>query len=296
MPMLTMQDQTKIFYNDLGEGQPIVLIHGWPLSADMWEYQIPHLLDRGFRVISYDRRGFGRSGKPLVGYDYDTLADDLNTLINDLELEEVILVGFSMGGGEVARYLSLYGSQKVAKAILISSVVPYMLKDDSNPDGVDMKVFEQMMVGLRADRPHFLADFAKKFYGVSLLTKPVSEEILQWTAFHAYHASAIATIECVKAFGMTDFRADLQSMTVPTLVIHGTADSIVPMRCSADVVAQQVKGAQFLDYDGAPHGLFMTHQDQLNRDLVEFLGQPARQIRPGLSREQRIAGESRSNH
>jgi non-heme chloroperoxidase len=271
MSYIETSDKTKLFYTDWGQGAPVILIHGWPVNSDMWEYQSQALIDAGYRVIAYDRRGFGRSSKPLSGYDYNTFAADLNELITKLDLQKVSLVGFSMGGGEIARYLSRYGSERVAKTVLVSSVVPYMLKTDSNPDGVEEKVFTQITDGLKEDRPKFLAGFFKQFFGEGLLSKPVSDETLQWSAFLAYQASAKATIDCVTAFGKTDFRTDLAAFKIPTLVIHGTADKTVPIKTAGEAAAHSIKGAIWRPYEGAPHGLFMTHKEQLRDDLVSFL-------------------------
>jgi non-heme chloroperoxidase len=271
MSFLTTKDQSQIYFNDQGQGEPIILIHGWPLSSAMWEYQTCSLLDKGYRVIAYDRRGFGKSSQPSHGYNYDTMAEDLHELIAHLNLSKVTLIGFSMGGGEIARYLSRHGSHRVSRAVLVSSVVPYMLKTDSNPDGVDEKVFEDMIKGLRDDRPAFLGKFAKQFFGVGMVTSPVSDEMLNWAAYLAYQASPHATIECVNAFGKTDFRDDLRSFDIPTMVIHGTDDKTVPKAMGLNA-AKAIPGAIFKEYSGAPHGLFITHKDQLIHDLIEFFG------------------------
>ena len=271
MPVLKTKNNVEIHFNDIGQGDPVVLIHGWPLSSAMWEYQLQPLLSSGFRVISYDRRGFGHSAQPASGYDYDTMSDDLNELLTELNLRNVSLVGMSMGGGEIARYLSRHGSARIKKAVLLSSVVPYLLKTADNPNGVDESVFADMVQNLKEDRPKFLASFAKDFYGVGVLSSPVSAEFLNWTASLAYPASPKATIDCVTAFGKTDFRPDLTSFTVPTLVIHGKADKTVPIACSGEAAARGISGAIFKAYDGAPHGLFYTHKNQLNEDLIGFL-------------------------
>ncbi|MES2713798.1 MAG: alpha/beta hydrolase [Pseudomonadota bacterium] len=270
MPTFEANDGTEIFYNDWGSGQPVILIHGWPLDADMWEYQAPVIAAAGYRVLAYDRRGFGRSGQPWSGYDYDTFADDLNVLMDTLDLRDAILVGFSMGGGEVARYLGRHGGARVAKAVFIASVTPMMLRTTDNPEGAPGSVFDEMVDGLRKDRPHFLASFGKTFFGAGLMNFKVSSELLQWTSQVAMLASPKATLECVRAFAETDFRADLARITVPTLIIHGDADETVPIVVSGRRTAAMIPGATLLEYTGAPHGLFFTEKDRLNQDLLEF--------------------------
>ena len=272
MAYVEAADGTQIFYNDWGAGRPIVLIHGWPVNADMWEYQSTFLASNGFRVITYDRRGFGRSSQPWSGYNYDTMADDLAAILDRLDLHGVTLAGFSMGGGEVARYLSRHGTARIARAILVSSVLPFMLKTDDNPDGVDGSVFDKMSDGLKADRPGFLATFGKQFYGVGLLSHPVSAEILQWTSNMAMEASPKATLDCASAFATTDFRGDLAAFTVPTLIIHGGSDQTVPLAASAERVAKALPNAKFVVYDGAPHALMVTEKDRLNAEIVAFAG------------------------
>jgi len=272
MPYFKSEDGTELFYNDWGRGRPVVLIHGWPLDGDMWSDQAFFLAEQGLRVISYDRRGFGRSAQPWNGYDYDTLAADLAGLINRLELDGVTLVGFSMGGGEVARYLGRYRAARIARAVLVSSVTPYLLKGDDNPTGVDRSVFEEIIVGLQHDRPHFLAGFAQTFFGNGILQKNVSTEMLQWASQMAMMGSLRATIECAKSFAYTDFRPDMAAFAVPTLIIHGTADETVPIDSSARVAAKLIKGARLIEYDGEPHGLHATAKDRLSRDLLEFIG------------------------
>jgi non-heme chloroperoxidase len=271
MPYIESSGGTQIFYQDWGSGKPVVLIHGWPVNADMWEYQAPFLASNGMRVISYDRRGFGRSSHPWTGYDYDTLADDVAALLEKLDLTGVTLVGFSMGGGEVARYLSRHGTARIAKVALVSSVLPFLLKTDDNPDGVPQSVFDSMFEGLRSDRPNFLATFGKQFYGAGLLNFQVSSELLQWTSNLAMQASPKATIDCVTAFSSTDFRADLAAFTVPTLIVHGSSDATVPLQKSAQRVSEALPSARFEVYDGAPHGLYFTEKDRLNADLLEFI-------------------------
>ncbi len=270
MPFVAAKDGTRIHYNDWGSGPPIVLIHGWPLDADMWEYQSVHLAERGFRVITYDRRGFGRSEQPWVGYDYDTLADDLASILDALDLTGVMLVGFSMGGGEAVRYVSRHGAARVARIALVSAVTPYLVKTDTNEDGVDRNVFDQMVDGLKADRPGFLASFGKKFFGAGLLNFAVSSEILQWTLMLAVRGSPRATLACVRAFSETDFREDVRAIQVPLLIVHGDADVTVPPAASAERVAALVPHSELKIYSGAAHGLMYTERDRLNADLAAF--------------------------
>ncbi|CUX55220.1 alpha/beta fold hydrolase [Agrobacterium deltaense] len=271
MVLIEAKDGTKLHVKDMGEGRPVILIHGWPLTGDMFEYQTVALLEAGFRVITYDRRGFGQSGHPASGYNYDTFADDLAAVIDGLELQSVSLVGFSMGGGEIARYLTRYGASKVSKAVLVASVAGYLLKDESNPDGVDASVFEGMKKDIRKDRFDFLQSFAKTFYGVGFVTSPVSQGILDWSFVLGVMASPKATIDCVDAFGKTDFRPDFAAFTIPTLVIHGTGDKTVPIDPTGRAAANGIAGAKLIEYDGEPHGLFATAPDRLNQDLIEFL-------------------------
>ena len=276
MPYIKTQDDVSLFYKDWGTadggaGSTVVFIHGWPVDADMWEYQMAPLARQGLRCIAYDRRGFGRSEQPSGGYDYDTFADDLKALLDGLDLHDVTLVGFSMGGGEIARYLSRHGAGRIAKAVLVASVVPFLLKTADHPDGADRSVFDQMVSGLEADRPHFLTTFGKGFYGVGLLTSPVSSEMLDWSQWMALQASPIATVDCVRAFSETDFRPDLAAFTIPTLVIHGDADATVPAKIAGKAAAAGIRGSIYKEYSGAPHGLFITEKDRLTADLLEFI-------------------------
>ena len=272
MPFTEAGDGTRLFFNDWGAGRPVVLIHGWPLNVDMWEYQATHLASQGYRVVAYDRRGFGRSDQPWNGYDYDTLADDLNAIMETLDLRDAALVGFSMGGGEVARYLSRHGAGRVSKAVLVAAVTPMLLKTADHPDGIDRSVFDEIVAGLRDDRPNFLANFGKKFFGASMLNFTVTTEILQWAQNLALQSSAKATLDCVRAFSETDFRPDMAAFTVPTLVIHGDADQTVPIDVSGREAARMIPGAQLKVYEGAPHALFFTEKDRLNADLMAFIG------------------------
>jgi non-heme chloroperoxidase len=261
----------QLFFQDIGAGQPVVLIHGWPVSHAMWEHQMLALPAHGLRVIAYDRRGFGASSKPWEGYDYDTLADDLKALLDGMDLKDVVLVGFSMGGGEVARYMARHGGARVKKVALISAVTPFLQKTAGNPDGVDESVFAGIIDGLKKDRPDFLTSFGKQFFNVGLLRHPVSDATLDWTRSLALPASPKATVDCVRAFAGTDFREDLKSITVPVLVVHGDADNTVPIKASGARTAQMMPGAQYKVYEDAPHGLYITHSEELNRDLVAFI-------------------------
>ena len=264
-------DGTYLHVKDMGEGQPVILIHGWPLSGDMFEYQTLALLEAGYRVITYDRRGFGLSGHPANGYHYDRFADDLADIIAQRGLERVSLVGFSMGGGEIARYLARHGGARVERAALIGAVVPYLARDESNPDGVEASVFEEMKEKIREDRFDFLQSFAKQFYGIGLMKHPVSDALLDWTFALAIMASPKATIDCIDAFGYTDFRGDLTAFTMPTLILHGTGDAIVPIDIAARTAARTIPQATLIEYDGEPHGLFATVPRRLNADLIAFL-------------------------
>lgn len=270
MTFITGPDGTELYVRDWGTGRPVVLIHGWPLNGDSWEYQAVKLAENGHRVITYDRRGFGRSGQPFSGYDYDTMADDLAAVIDGLGLTDVALAGFSMGGGEVARYAARHGTGKLRAAVLISSVVPFMLKTPDNEAGVDESVFEEMKAGLRKDRPAFLSDFFKTFYGQGL-TSGVSDGILHWSLMMAMQASPKATLDCVDAFGRTDFRADAGKIDVPALVIHGTEDKTVPIDVSGRRAAELIPDAQLVELEG-PHGLLATHPEEITAYLHRFLG------------------------
>lgn len=261
----------QLYYEDHGSGKPVVLIHGWPLSGRSWEKQLPALLDAGYRVITYDRRGFGESSKPVTGYDYDTLADDLNTLINTLDLKEAAIVGFSMGGGEVARYLGRYGSKRVQKAAFLGAVPPFLLKTDDNPGGVDGSVFEGIKQGIAADRLAFLAQFLDNFYNFDVLKgKRISEEVIRLSWMIASGASPVGTLDCVSAW-LTDFREDLAKITIPTLVIHGDSDRTVPLAVSGQRTHELVKGSKLVVLKDAPHGFTWTHAEETNQALVEFL-------------------------
>ena len=260
-----------LYYEDYGEEQPIILIHGWPLSHKMWEYQIAELVAAGYRVIAYDRRGFGQSDRPWNGYDYDTLASDLNDLIGHLELKDVILIGFSMGGGEVARYIGIYGTQKISKAVLIGAVTPFLLKTDDNPDGVDADVFEGIKEGISKDRPGFFREFGKNFMNYDQNKDRISEAQLDFNWNIACHASPKGTLDCVDSFGKTDFREDCKKFDIPTLVVHGDADNIVPIDVSGAKAKELIPNADYKIIENAPHGLMMTHRKELNKVILDFL-------------------------
>ncbi|AWG25546.1 alpha/beta fold hydrolase [Flavobacterium kingsejongi] len=264
--------EVKIYYQDIGCGKSVIFIHGWPSSHEMWEYQLDTLPEHNIRAIAYDRRGFGKSDQPWGPYDYDTLALDLNSLLEELDLKDVTLVGFSMGGGEVVRYLSKYNTEgRVTKAALISSVVPYLLQTSDNPTGIPQEEFDKIEEGIRKDRPKFLADFAKQFYGVSLLNSPVSDEFLNWHQSLTLISNGNATVKTMHSWSQTDFRADLAKISVPILIVHGDADKTVPIKSSSDLTAKYLPQAEYLIYEGAPHGLFYTEKDRLNQDLLNFI-------------------------
>ena len=263
-----------IHYEDVGAGQPVVLIHGFPLSGRSWEKQIPPLLSAGLRVITYDRRGFGESSQPSVGYDYDTLAADLQKLLNELDLRDVVLGGFSMGGGEVARYLGTYGSGRVSKAIFVSSVPPFLLKTPETPHGLEQRVFDDIQAAIAADRFAFLTAFFSDFYNVDeFLGTRISEDAVRDSWNVAAGASPIGTWSCPPTWH-TDFREDLPNIDVPTLVIHGTADRILPIEATGARTHELVKDSRYVVLDGAPHGCLWTHGEEITRALLEFVGTP----------------------
>ncbi|HZH45612.1 MAG TPA: alpha/beta hydrolase [Roseococcus sp.] len=273
MPMIETRDGTRLHVKRWGEGRPVVLTHGWPLNADSWDDQALVLAEAGFRVIAYDRRGFGRSDQPWHGYDYDTLADDLADVMGATDATDATLVGFSMGGGEVARYMSRHGGKGVRQCGLVASVVPYMLQGPDNPDGVPAATFAEMTAQMRKDRPAFFATFFRAFYGVGTFSHPVSAEVIEWARQMALMAGLRPTLACARAFATTDFRPDMPAINVPTLIIHGTADATVPIDASGRAAAAGIAQAQFIEYDGAPHGLTATHKDRLSQDLLAFLRQ-----------------------
>ncbi|HEX7880869.1 MAG TPA: alpha/beta hydrolase [Candidatus Eisenbacteria bacterium] len=274
MPYVTTRDKTRLYVKDWGSGPPVVLLHGWPLNADTWDGVALELAEAGFRAIAYDRRGFGRSDQPWNGYDYDTLADDLAAVMAETGAIDATLVGFSMGGGEVARYMSRHEGKGVARSVLIGSVVPHMTKSADNPEGVEGETFAKMAAAIREDRAHFFRGFFKDFYGVGMIARPVSAEVLDWSLAMALQAGLRPTLAAADAFARTDFRADLASFQVPTLFLHGTADKTVPIDATSRVAAARVTGAEFIEYDGGPHGLLATHPGEIATDLLAFLGRP----------------------
>lgn len=261
----------ELHYEDYGTGKPVVLIHGWPLSGRSWEAQVPALVEAGHRVITYDRRGFGQSSQPWDGYDYDTFAADLDALIQHLDLREVTLVGFSMGGGEVVRYISTYGTDRVAKAVLAAAVPPYLYASSDNPDGgLDDETIAGFEDAVRTDRLAFLDEFTTNFFGADGQLQ-VSEPLREYAKTIAAFASPKGTLECIAAFGRTDFRADLAKVTLPTLVIHGDSDAIVPFEVSGQRSAQTLADSQLVVISGGPHGLNASHPAEFNQALLAFL-------------------------
>ncbi len=271
MNYVTTTDNTKLYVKDWGSGKPVIMMSGWPLTADSWDDQAMAIADAGYRAISYDRRGFGRSSQPWSGYDYNTLSDDLAAVIEQTGAQDAMLVGFSMGGGEVARYMSRHGGKSVSKAVLVASVVPFMLKTADNPDGTDEAAFDKMTLGMKEDRAKFFASFFNDFFGVGVMSHPVSDELIRWCINVALQASLRATLECAKSFATTDFRPDLAKFDLPTLIIHGTNDKTVPIDASGRAAAKAIAGSTLIEYEGAPHGLFATHKERLTNDLLSFL-------------------------
>jgi non-heme chloroperoxidase len=276
MPYVTVGKENSgnidLYYEDHGAGQPVVLIHGYPLSGASWEKQVPMLLEAGYRVITYDRRGFGKSSQPTEGYNYDRFAEDLHHLIQQLKLKDFTLVGFSMGGGEVARYFGKYGAKGASKAVIIGGVPPFLLKTDDNPEGVDGNVFQAIQKAVAADRYAFFTEFFKSFYNTDVfLGKRVSEQAVQASWNLAAGASAIASVACVPTWH-EDFRKDVARIDVPTLVIHGEADRIVPIQAAGQRTAELVKGAKLAAITDGPHAVNWTHADEVNAELANFLG------------------------
>ncbi len=271
MSAITTKDGTEIHYKDWGEGPAVLFSHGWPLNADAWDGQILFLVQNGFRAVAHDRRGHGRSSQPSSGNDMDTYADDLAALIEVLGLHDVTLVGHSTGGGEVARYIGRHGTARVAQAVLIAAVPPIMLKTAANPEGLPIEVFDGLRAALAADRAQFYRDFAVQFYGANRPGATVSRGILDQFWIWSMQAGLLNAYECIKAFSETDFTEDLKQFDVPTLVLHGEDDQIVPVKDSAMKSARLIRDARDVYYPGAPHGITATHQDQVNAELLRFI-------------------------
>ena len=272
MPMIETRDGTELYVKDWGSGRPVVLVHGWPLNADSWDAQAMALAEAGFRAIAYDRRGFGRSGQPWNGYEYDTLSDDLADVLAATGAADATIVGFSMGGGEIARYMSRHEGKGIVAAGLISSVVPYMLKTEDNPHGTPAEQLQAIGAGIKKDRYGFFQSFFKDFYGVGFLDHPVSQAQVDWASWAQNQAGLRPILECANAFGTTDFRPDLPAFRVPTLIVHGTADKTVPIDAAGRAAAKGIAGSQLVEYDGAPHALTTTESDRFTKDLLTFLG------------------------
>lgn len=273
MAHIDTRDGTKLFVKEWGQGDPVILIHGWPLSCDSWDPITDALAHAGHRVIAYDRRGFGRSDQTWNGYDYDTFADDLADVMKATDAtDNVSLVGFSMGGGEVARYMSRHKGKGVKRAALIASIVPFLLQTDDNPEGVPQATFDQITQDILDDRPKFMRGFLKVFFGIGLISHPVSDELLDLAWQMTMQSGLHPTLKAAKAFSSTDFRGDMASFNVPTLIIHGTADKTVPIDPTARAAALGISDARLMEYDGSPHGLFETDRERLIGDLMSFLG------------------------
>lgn len=271
MPFITTRDATQIHYNDWGRGQPVVFVHGWVLGGDMWEYQMTHLVERGLRCIAHDRRGCGRSSQPGRGYDFDTFGDDLAALMNSLDLRGVTLVGHSMGAGEIARYLSRHGGERVARVALLGPTTPCLLRRDDNPGGLDVALFDGLVAGLAHDRPGTLAAGVPGFFGLGLPGVAVSEAMVQWGLGLAMRASLEATIDMARANPRTDFRPDMTAFTMPTLILHGDADTTAPLELCGRATARAIPRSRLVVYEGQSHAIFVTAQERCNRDLLDFI-------------------------
>jgi len=271
MPRITIKDGTQIYHKDWGSGQPVFFSHGWPLSADAFEDQMMFLADHGYRCLAHDRRGHGRSGQPWNGNNMDTYADDLAAIVEALDLREVIHVGHSTGGGEVARYIGRHGTKRVAKAVLISAVTPLMLKTAANPKGLPIEVFDQIRAGVKADRSQFFKDLSESFYGANRPGSTVSQGLRDSFWMQGMQCSLKGAYDCIEAFSESDFTEDLKKFDIPTLVLHGDDDQIVPFEDTGFLAAKLIKGATLKVIAGAPHGMCSTHKDQINAELLSFI-------------------------
>lgn len=287
MPTITMTDGTELYYKDWGEGQPVVFSHGWPLSADAWDDQMLFLAGYGYRCIAHDRRGHGRSSQPWNGNEMDTYADDLAALVTALNLKDAIHVGHSTGGGEVTRYIGRHGTRRVAKAILIGAVPPIMLKTDANPGGLPIDVFDEIRAGVLADRSQFFKDLTTPFYGANRPGAKVSQGVRDSFWLQGVTAGFKAVFDCIKAFSETDFTEDLKKFDVPTLILHGDDDQIVPIDASARRSVKLVEGARLVVYEGVGHGMCTTHKDRVNQELLAFFREPV-----GAKGEPALAGKA----
>ena len=268
----TKKNSTQLYYCDYGKGKPVLLIHGWPLSGKSWEFQVSSLVDAGYRVITYDRRGFGQSDSTYEGYDYDSLSEDLHELIVHLDLTNVVLVGFSMGGGEVIRYLTKYGENNIDKIALISSIIPLVGQKEDNPEGVPKKVLKDILNSVKTERLHFLKGFHNAFYNVTKDNQTVPQEQLDFDWSIASQASPIATLKCAESWANTDFRNELAAISLKTLIVHGNKDQTVPIETSGDQAAKMIKNNIYKIIDNGPHGLNVTHAEELNKILIDFIG------------------------
>jgi non-heme chloroperoxidase len=274
MPTITMVDGTEIYYKDWGEGQPVVFSHGWPLTADAWDDQMLFLAEHGYRCIAHDRRGHGRSSQPWEGNEMDTYADDLASVVNALNLKDAIHVGHSTGGGEVARYIGRHGTKRVAKAVLIGAVPPLLLKTEANPGGIPIEVFDQLRAGVLADRSQFFKDFTTPFYGANRPASKVSQGLRDSFWMQSMMGGFKNEFDCIKAFSETDFTEDLKKFDVPTLILHGDDDQIVPIDVTARRSVELIKGAKLVVYEGGEHGMCSTQKDRVNQELLAFFQEP----------------------